>query len=128
MVFHAMDWRGPLAAGPGRHLGRVEGGARRRAQDPGWLGAGAAAQARFPGTIRRRIPAGRTSPIRDRAPADAARAGWVHPVDIVPPAAVLGDQADAFDADLAARLGPHSDAGTFTETVSFVYELAQKPH
>jgi len=43
------------------------------------------------------------------------------------PAAVLGDQAGAFDADLAAMLGPHSDAGTFTETVSFGYELARKP-
>lgn len=43
------------------------------------------------------------------------------------PAAVLGDQAGAFDADLAARLGPHSDASTFAETVSFCYELAQKP-
>ena len=32
------------------------------------------------------------------------------------PAAVLGDQADAFDAGLAARLGPHSNASTFTET------------
>ena len=44
------------------------------------------------------------------------------------PAAVLGDQAGAFDAQLAVRLGPHSDASAFTETVSFFYELAQKPH
>lgn len=43
------------------------------------------------------------------------------------PAAVLGDQAAAFDADLAASLGHHSDDGAFTETVSFVYELARKP-
>jgi ubiquinone/menaquinone biosynthesis C-methylase UbiE len=43
-----------------------------------------AAQARFPGTVRRRIPAGRTSPVRDRAPVDAARGGRVHPVHIVP--------------------------------------------
>ncbi|MBO0803050.1 MAG: class I SAM-dependent methyltransferase [Nocardiopsaceae bacterium] len=43
------------------------------------------------------------------------------------PAAVLGDQAAAFDADLAASLGPHSDNGAFTETVRFVYELARKP-
>jgi hypothetical protein len=42
------------------------------------------------------------------------------------PAAVLGDQAAAFDADLAASLGHHSD-GAFTETVSFIYELARKP-
>jgi SAM-dependent methyltransferase len=43
------------------------------------------------------------------------------------PAAVLGDQAAAFDADLAASLGHHSDDGAFTETVNFVYELARKP-
>src|ERR1700722_8491565 len=43
------------------------------------------------------------------------------------PAAVLADQAAAFDADLAASLGPHSDGGVFTETVTFVYELARKP-
>jgi len=43
------------------------------------------------------------------------------------PAAVLGDQAAAFDADLAASLGHHSDDGAFTDTVSFVYELAGKP-
>lgn len=43
------------------------------------------------------------------------------------PAVVLGDQAAAFDADLAARLGPHSNAGAFTETMSFGYELARKP-
>jgi len=54
-------------------------------------------------------------------------AGFIRSTSFLP-AAVLGDQADAFDADLAARLGPHSDASTFTETVSFVYELAQKPH
>ena len=43
------------------------------------------------------------------------------------PAAVLGDQAAAFDADLAASLSHHGDDGTFTETASFVYELARKP-
>jgi hypothetical protein len=43
------------------------------------------------------------------------------------PASVLGDQAAAFDADLAASLGPHSDGGAFTENASFVYELARKP-
>ena len=42
------------------------------------------------------------------------------------PSAVLGDQAAAFDADLAARLGPYSLGGVFTETVSFAYELARK--
>jgi SAM-dependent methyltransferase len=40
------------------------------------------------------------------------------------PAAVLGGEAAAFDADLAARLGPQS---AFTETVRFAYELALKP-
>jgi hypothetical protein len=53
------------------------------------------------------------------------------------PAAVLGDQAAAFDADLAASLGPHSlgphslgphrHGGAFTQTVRFAYELARKP-
>jgi SAM-dependent methyltransferase len=43
------------------------------------------------------------------------------------PAAILGDQAAALDADLAARLGPHSNRGAFTETVRFAYELARKP-
>ena len=57
----------------------------------------------------------------------AELAGYIRSTSVLP-AAVLGDQADAFDADLAARLGPHSDASTFAETVSFFYELAQKPH
>jgi SAM-dependent methyltransferase len=43
------------------------------------------------------------------------------------PATVLGDQAAAFDADLAASLGHHTDDGTFTETVSFECHLARKP-
>lgn len=34
-------------------------------------------------------------------------------------AAILGDQADAFDADLAASLGPYHDGDALTETVSF---------
>jgi SAM-dependent methyltransferase len=42
-------------------------------------------------------------------------------------AAVLGDQADAFDADLAASVGPHGQDGVFSETVSFSYDLARKP-
>jgi hypothetical protein len=33
----------------------------------------------------------------------------------------------AFDADLAATLGPHSDGGTFTQSVSYAYGLARKP-
>ena len=42
-------------------------------------------------------------------------------------AAVLGDQAAAFDADLAASLGPQGEDGVVTETVSFIYELARRP-
>jgi SAM-dependent methyltransferase len=49
-------------------------------------------------------------------------AGYVRSTSFLP-ASVIGDQAAAFDADLAARLGP----GPFTETVSFAYELARKP-
>jgi len=56
----------------------------------------------------------------------AELAGYIRSTSVLP-AAVLGDQADAFDADLAARLGPHGDGGVFTETVSFAYELARKP-
>ncbi|HEY3956209.1 MAG TPA: class I SAM-dependent methyltransferase [Streptosporangiaceae bacterium] len=43
------------------------------------------------------------------------------------PATVLGDRAAAFDADLAASLGPHSTDGAFPQTVSFDYELTRKP-
>ncbi|MGB6453641.1 MAG: methyltransferase domain-containing protein [Streptosporangiaceae bacterium] len=53
-------------------------------------------------------------------------AGYVRSTSFLP-AAVLGDQAAAFDADLAARLGPHSSAGTFPQTVSSACELARKP-
>jgi len=53
-------------------------------------------------------------------------AGWIRSTSFLPPA-VLGDQAAAFDADLAASLGPHSSGGAFPQTVSFVYELARKP-
>ena len=42
------------------------------------------------------------------------------------PAAVLGDQAGAFDADLAASLSPENENGVLTGTVSFVCELARK--
>ena len=56
----------------------------------------------------------------------AELAGYIRSTSVLP-AAVLGGQADAFDADLAARLGPHGDGGAFTETVSFAYELARKP-
>lgn len=53
-------------------------------------------------------------------------AGYVRSTSFLP-AAVLGDQAAAFDADLAATLAPHSNSGVFTQTVSFTYELARKP-
>ena len=43
------------------------------------------------------------------------------------PAAVLGDQAAAFDADLAASLGPASEDGVLTETVTFECALARRP-
>jgi SAM-dependent methyltransferase len=53
-------------------------------------------------------------------------AGYVRSTSFLP-AAVLGDQAAAFDADLATRLGPHSDGGTFTQSVRSAYDLARKP-
>ncbi|MGO8957319.1 MAG: class I SAM-dependent methyltransferase [Streptosporangiaceae bacterium] len=53
-------------------------------------------------------------------------AGYVRSTSFLP-AAVLGDHAAAFDADLAARLGPHINGGTFTQNVSFAYDLARKP-
>jgi ubiquinone/menaquinone biosynthesis C-methylase UbiE len=43
------------------------------------------------------------------------------------PAVVLGDQGDAFDADLAARVGPHASDGQFTDLLSFDYDLARRP-
>jgi ubiquinone/menaquinone biosynthesis C-methylase UbiE len=42
-------------------------------------------------------------------------------------ALVLGEQGDAFDAELAAALRPHAESGIYVETVSFAYELARKP-
>lgn len=52
-------------------------------------------------------------------------AGYIRSTSFLP-AAVLGGQAAAFDADLAASLGPHSSGGAFPQTVSFAYELARK--
>jgi ubiquinone/menaquinone biosynthesis C-methylase UbiE len=52
--------------------------------------------------------------------------GHIRSTSFLPPA-VLGDQAAAFDADLAATLVPHSADGIFTETVSSAYDLARKP-
>jgi SAM-dependent methyltransferase len=42
-------------------------------------------------------------------------------------AEVLGDHAARFDADLTARLGPHSRDDAFTESVNIAYELARRP-
>jgi SAM-dependent methyltransferase len=53
-------------------------------------------------------------------------AGYIRSTSFLP-ASVLGGQAAAFDADLAASLGPHSDGGAFPQTVSFAYDLARKP-
>lgn len=56
----------------------------------------------------------------------AELAGHIRSTSFLPPA-VLRDRAAEFDADLAASLLPRNDAGVFTETVSFVYDLARKP-
>jgi SAM-dependent methyltransferase len=56
----------------------------------------------------------------------AELAGYVRSTSFLP-AAVLGDQAAAFDADLAATLNPYSDDGTFAQNASFAYDLARKP-
>jgi len=53
-------------------------------------------------------------------------AGHIRSTSALPPSA-LGDEAAAFDADLTASVGPHSDSDVFTETVSFAYDLASKP-
>jgi len=53
-------------------------------------------------------------------------AGFIRSTSALP-AAILGGRAASFDADLAARLGPHSHGGAFTQTVSFACELARKP-
>lgn len=52
-------------------------------------------------------------------------AGWIRSGSL--PVTVLGGQAAAFDADLAASLGPHSSGGAFPQTVSFAFELARRP-
>jgi SAM-dependent methyltransferase len=53
-------------------------------------------------------------------------AGFIRSTSFLP-ASVLGDQADAFDADLAASLRPYTDDGALTQAVNFDYELARKP-
>jgi len=53
-------------------------------------------------------------------------AGFIRSTSFLP-ASVLGDQADAFDADLAASLRPYINDGALTQAVNFDYELARKP-
>jgi ubiquinone/menaquinone biosynthesis C-methylase UbiE len=43
------------------------------------------------------------------------------------PAAVLGDQSDAFDADLAAKLGAYARDGVFADAANYSYDLVRKP-
>ena len=50
-------------------------------------------------------------------------AGYVRSTSALPPP-VLGDQADEFDASLAAAMGPYAELAS---TISFAYELARKP-
>jgi SAM-dependent methyltransferase len=52
-------------------------------------------------------------------------AGYIRSTSVLP-AAVLGDQANAFDGDLAAMIGPYCHDGAVTQNVSFAYELARK--
>ena len=52
--------------------------------------------------------------------------GYVRSTSMLPEA-VLGERGAAFDADLAAALGPLADHGTFPQTVSFACEVARKP-
>jgi hypothetical protein len=117
------SWQRALAA----VLDRWESGAQRRGPDPGWLGE---ARSRRPdsrvlsdagfelaGSFEFAIEHRWTVP---------ELAGLVRSTSFLP-AAVLGDQAAAFDADLAASLGPENEDGVLPETVSFVCELARKP-
>lgn len=53
-------------------------------------------------------------------------AGYVRSTSYLP-AVVLGEHGAAFDADLAATLGPLADGGTFHQTVAFACDLARKP-
>jgi len=53
-------------------------------------------------------------------------AGFVRSTSFLPDS-VLGGQGAAFDADLAASLGPLADGGAFRQAVSFACELARKP-
>ena len=52
----------------------------------------------------------------------AALAGHVRSTSFLPPSA-LADRAAAFDEDLAARLAPFAEDGTFPDAVNFAYDL-----
>ncbi len=53
-------------------------------------------------------------------------AGWVRSTSVLPDS-VLAGQGAAFDADLAASLGPLADGGTFPQAAGFACDLARKP-
>jgi SAM-dependent methyltransferase len=52
-------------------------------------------------------------------------AGFARSLSVLP-APVLADHGVAFDAELAAVLGPYASDGVLTESVSFAFELARK--
>jgi SAM-dependent methyltransferase len=52
--------------------------------------------------------------------------GFIRSTSVFPAECPAG-LAAAFDADLAASLGPHGSGGEFTEVVSFACELARRP-
>jgi hypothetical protein len=53
-------------------------------------------------------------------------AGFIRSTSFLP-SSVLGDQQAAFDADLAAVLGPFAADGALSEIASFTCDLARKP-
>lgn len=59
---------------------------------------------------------------------DACRnwSGFIRSTSFLSPSVLVGQEA-AFDADLAAALGPFAEDGAFTETASFAYDLARRP-
>jgi SAM-dependent methyltransferase len=105
-------WRQKLGAGD-----RVPAGwnlPRRRRSDHEVLAA-----AGFGTAVRREYAAGHRWSLPELA-------GFVRATAVLP-ASVRGDQAAAFDADLAASLGRFGESGVFTQTVSFACDLARKP-
>lgn len=53
-------------------------------------------------------------------------AGFARSLSVLPASALAGHAA-AFDAKLAAELGPYASDGYLTETVSFAYDLGRRP-